>query len=114
VPFGHATETIQFGAGINCSVPGPAGPTPCDLRTIMVAGGTLMMDEVFSSPHCPGACHQGNGPRTANPTSGTLTDTVVGGTGIFVDAIGDVLTGSVKVAGGSTQIQLTGPLTVVP
>jgi hypothetical protein len=113
VPFGHATEFIQFGAGINCSVPGPAGPMPCDLRTITVAGGTLMMDEVFSSPDCPGQCNPGHG-RAGFPGSGTLTDTVVGGSGIFVDAIGDVLTGSVKGAGGSTQIQLSGPLTVVP
>jgi hypothetical protein len=31
-----------------------------------------------------------------------------------IDALGDVLTGSVKGAGGSTQITLSGPLTLVP
>ena len=72
-----------------------------------------MTDEVFSSPSCPGACNPGHG-RGGHPGSGTLTDAVVGGSGIFVDAIGDVLTGSVKGAGGSTQIELSGPLTVVP
>jgi hypothetical protein len=110
VPFGRVTtEFIQFGAGINC----PDGPMTCDLRTITVAGGTLMSDEVFSSPSCPGQCNPGHG-RGGHPSSGTLTDTVVAGSGIFVDAIGDVLTGSVKGAGGSTQILLSGPLTVVP
>jgi hypothetical protein len=110
VPFGRVnTEFIQFGAGINC----PAGPMTCDLRTIMVAGGTLITDEVFSSPTCPGQCNPGHG-RGGFPGSGTLTDTVVGGSGIFVDAIGDMLAGSVKGAGGSTQIQLSGPLTVAP
>jgi hypothetical protein len=110
VPFGSATEFIQFGAGPTC----PGGPTTCDdLRTITVAGGTLMTEEVFSSPSCPGQCNPGHG-RASHPGSGTLTDTVVAGSGIFADAIGDVLTGSVKGAGGSTQIQLSGPLTVVP
>jgi hypothetical protein len=79
----------------------------------MVAGGTLMADEVFSSPSCPGMCNPGHG-RASHSFCGTLTDTVVGGSGIFVEAIGDVLTGSGKGAGGSTQIQLSGPLTVVP
>jgi hypothetical protein len=107
VPFGSATEFIQFGAGGVC-----AGG-PCDLRTITVAQGTLVLNEAFSSPDCPGQCNPGHG-RASHPGNGTLTDTVVGGSGIFVDAIGDVLTGSVKGAGGSTQIQLAGPLTVVP
>jgi hypothetical protein len=107
VPFGSATEFIQFGSGINC----PFGPTTCDLRTITVAQGTLVSDEVFSSPACSGACKSHG---VGRPGSGTLTDTVVSGSGIFVDAVGDVLTGSVKTAGGSTQILLSGPITVVP
>jgi hypothetical protein len=106
VPFGSATEFIQFGSGCG-------GMGACDLRTIMVAQGTLVSDEVFSSPSCPGACNIGHG-RASHQSSGTLTDTVVRGSGIFADAVGDVLTGSVKSAGGSTQILLSGQITVVP
>jgi hypothetical protein len=61
-----------------------------------------MTDEVFSSPSCPGQCNPGHG-RASFPSSGTLTDTVVGGSGIFVDAIGDVLTGSAKFAEGQRR-----------
>jgi hypothetical protein len=77
---------IDFGAGCGGS---------CDLRTISLAGGSLVLDETFSSPSCPGACE----PNPANPSSGTLTDVVVSGTGIFAGATG-TLSGTVRAAGG--------------
>ena len=70
VPFGHATETILFG--------GDCGGA-CDFRTVKVAGGTLYLDEFFSDGSCPGSCQ----PNFAEPSSGTLTDVIVGGTGVF-------------------------------
>lgn len=103
LPFGSATETILFGAACGGN---------CDLRTITVAQGTLMLDETFSSPTCPGACKIGHG-RAGHQFSGTLTDVVVDGSGIFTNASG-TLTGSVKSAGASIQILLSGPLTLVP
>lgn len=54
VPYGHATETIAFGAGCNGG---------CDLRTVSVVGGSLVLDETFSNSQCPGSCHP-NPPRT--------------------------------------------------
>jgi hypothetical protein len=42
LPFGHATETIQFGAGIDCSA--NTGSPICDLRTIYLPGGSVMSD----------------------------------------------------------------------
>lgn len=70
----------------------------------------LVLDETFSSPTCPGAC---NSHGVGKQGSGTLTDVVVGGSGIFMDASG-TLTGSVTGAGGSTQILLSGPITLGP
>lgn len=70
VPYGHATETIAFGAG--CS-------GGCDLRTVSVADGSLVLDETFNNSQCPGSCH----PNPPEPDSGTLTDVIVSGTGIF-------------------------------
>jgi hypothetical protein len=107
VPYGSATETIQFGSGCG-------GFGACDLRTITVAQGTLMLDETFSSPDCPGASCTPHGRGIGglgSPTSGTLTDVVVGGSGVFAGVSG-TLTGSVKSAGGSTQILLSGTLTL--
>jgi hypothetical protein len=98
VPFGRATETIQFGAG--------CGGT-CDLRTIYLAQGTLVLDETFSSPTCPGACKS----HGFGPFGGTLTDVVVSGTGIFEGATG-TLTGTVSGAGASTKIALSGTITL--
>jgi len=78
IPFGQATETIEFGA---CG-------EGCDFRTINLAGGSIFIEETFSNGDCPGACQ----PNKAEPASGTLTDVIVGGTGIFEGATG-TLTG---------------------
>lgn len=98
VPFGHATETIVGG--------GACGGT-CDFRTVNLAGGSIYLDESFSNGTCPGSCQ----PNRAEPGSGTLTDVVVGGTGMFVEATGN-LNGSVTVGGPQAQIKLSGTLTL--
>jgi hypothetical protein len=100
VPFGHATEMIQFG--------GACGGT-CDLRTVNVAGGSIYIEETFSNFQCPGACAETRG--NGFPGSGTLTDVVVGGTGIFTGATGN-LGGSVTVGGLQSKIQLSGTITL--
>jgi hypothetical protein len=101
LPYGRATETIQFGAG--------CGGT-CDLRTITLAQGTLVLDETFSSPTCPSGTCRSHG---LGPASGTLTDVVLGdlSTGIFAGASG-TLTGTVQGAGASTKITLSGTITL--
>lgn len=96
VPYGHATETIAFGAGCNGG---------CDLRTVSVVGGSLVLDETFSNSQCPGSCH----PNPPEPDSGTLTDVIVSGTGIFSGASG-MLTGAVTAAGPQSHVQLSGTI----
>ena len=98
LPFGKATDSILFGGGCGGA---------CDLRTVTVAGGSIFMDETFSNPACPGSCH----PTPSEPASGTLTDVVVGGTGIFAGATG-TLSGSVTSAGPANNIKLAGTLTL--
>ncbi len=98
VPYGKATETIAFGAGCGGG---------CDLRTVSVAAGTLLIDETFSNSQCPGSCH----PNPAQPDTGSLTDVIVSGTGIFSGASG-VLTGAVTAAGLQSHVQLTGTITL--
>ena len=98
IPFGHATETIQFG--------GACGGN-CDFRTINLAGGSIFIDEFFSNPTCPGVCQ----PNPAAPGSGTLTDVIVGGTGNFTGASGN-LNGSVTAAGLVSAIKLSGTITL--
>jgi len=99
IPFGHATETIEFEAACGGA---------CDFRTINLAEGSIFIDETFSDPGCPGACQ----PNRAEPSSGTLTDVIVGGTGIFEGATG-TLTGTVRAAGPQSQIKLSGSITLV-
>ena len=99
IPFGLATETIEFGA---CG-------EGCDFRTINLAGGSIFIEETFSNGDCPGACQ----PNKAEPASGTLTDVIVGGTGIFEGATG-TLTGTVRAAGLQSQIKLSGTITLEP
>jgi hypothetical protein len=101
IPLGHATETIDFGAGCGGA---------CDLRTIYLEGGTIIIEETFSDPQCPGSCHGGG---RGNPQSGTLTDVIIGGTGIYEGATG-TLTGTVRAAGMTSQIKLAGTITFDP
>jgi hypothetical protein len=98
IPYGQATETILFGGACGGS---------CDLRTITLAGGSITLDETFSNPDCPGACR----PNPAGVFSGTLTDVVVGGTGEFSGASGN-LSGSVRTAGPEAVIKLSGAITL--
>jgi len=96
VPFGQATEMIEFGAGC-------AGA--CDLRTIKLAGGSLVLAEIG-----------GPGNEKPNPSgygqfSAPLTDVVVGGTDLFAGATG-TLTGTVQGAGRSTIVTLLGSITL--
>ena len=97
VPLGQATEIIQFGQA--------CGGT-CDLRIVTLANGTLSLDEFFSSFDCPGTCGSHG---VGRPGDGNLNDVIVGGTGAFTGASGNV-SGTVKTAGGSTQIKLAGTL----
>jgi hypothetical protein len=104
-PFGNATDAIDFGAGCGGA---------CDLRTVQVSKGTLVLEETFSNPGCPGSCRS----NPASPASGSLSDVVVTGTGIFAGATG-TLTGSVKasgnsIPGGESQVALSGSLVLVP
>jgi hypothetical protein len=96
VPFGHATETIVGGGACSGN---------CDFRTVEVAGGSIYIDEFLSNPACPGSCQ----PSPAEPFSGTLTDVVVGGTGLFAGATGN-LSGSVSANGPEASIHLSGTI----
>lgn len=101
IPFGIVTDMIEFGAGCGGA---------CDLRTIKLPQGTLVLEETFSDPSCPGFCH----PNPAEPLSGTLTDVIVSGTGLFQGATG-VLKGRVMAAGltaGSALVKLSGTITL--
>jgi hypothetical protein len=97
-PLGHASETIIFG--------GACGGA-CDLRTIDLAEGSILIAEVFTfdSGHGTGEEHQGN----PSPFSGTLSDIIVGGTGLFDGATGS-LNGTVRVAGKANQVKLSGSI----
>ena len=86
IPLGQATEIVVFGAGC-------AGT--CDLRTVYLAGGSLILDETGTGGTCPGrACR----PGPLELGRGNLADVVVGGTGIYEGATG-TLTGTVRLAG---------------
>jgi hypothetical protein len=101
-PLGHATETVVFGAG--------CGGT-CDLRTITLADGSLTLEETFSDPTCPYTCR----PGPLEIGSGTLTDVVIGGTGIYEGATG-TLSGPVRLAvsnvrpAGQSVVKLSGTI----
>ena len=103
LPFGQATETIEFGAG--------CGGT-CDLRTITLDEGQLVLEETVVGDCPSGSCH--HGPVEGGGT-GTLTDVVVGGTGLFEAATGE-LTGTVRGAvsnvrpAGASAIKLSGTI----
>jgi hypothetical protein len=99
VPFGHATEQIEFGAG--------CGGT-CDFRRVDLADGSIFLEESASNFSCPGACQsRGSG----QPFSATLSDVVIGGTGIFEGATGS-LSGTVTGTVLHAQVQLSGTITL--
>ena len=100
VPLGQATETIQFGVACGGA---------CDLRIITLADGTLIVDETEHGGSCPGNCN--NRPGYGQPGMGPITDVIVGGTGAYAGASGS-LSGTVHLAGSSTQIKLAGTLTL--
>jgi hypothetical protein len=101
VPFGQATETIAFGAGW--------GGT-CDLRTITLAQGQIFLQETATG-ECATVCRPGPLERV----TGTLADQVVGGTGLFEGATGQ-LTGTVSGAvsnarpAGAIAVKLSGTI----
>ena len=105
IPFGQATEKIVFFA---------CGNNPeCDVRTINLTGGTIFIHEFPSNFACPGACQ----PNPSQPGGGTLTDQIVGGTGTFKNASGNLsgsvtLGGGVGTRGGGTMIKLSGTITL--
>jgi hypothetical protein len=85
----------------------------CDVRTVNLAGGTIHIHEFFSNPTCRGVCQ----PNLSQPGGGTLTDTIVGGTGVFKGATGNLsgsvtLGGGVGTRGGGTMIKLSGTITL--
>jgi|SRR5215217_7907216 len=101
IPFGQATETIVFGVG--------CGGT-CDLRTITLASGTIFLEET-SSPGCDASCRT----YPVEQVIGSLTDTVIGGTGLFEGATGS-LSGTVMGAvsnarpAGAATVRLSGTI----
>jgi hypothetical protein len=102
IPLGQATETLQFGGG--------CGGT-CDLRTISLAGGSLILEETVTNPTCPHVCR----PGPLELGRGTLADLVIAGTGIYEGATG-LLTGTVTAAvsnarpAGTSIVQLSGTI----
>jgi hypothetical protein len=52
IPFGQATDMIEFGEACEWQVPAS------DRRTITLSSGTIVLDEIFSNETCPGSCHQ--------------------------------------------------------
>lgn len=100
-PLGHASETIEFGLACGGG---------CDLRTINLAGGSIFINEVFTFDSGPGTGddHQGN----PSPFSGTLSDVIVGGTGLFEGTSGS-LNGTVRAAGKANQVKPSGTIVLV-
>jgi hypothetical protein len=105
-PFGQATETIQFGLGIDCLA--NTGSETCDLRTIYLPGGSFMSDEVATTGQpCPAM----NRPIPAGPCTANLADTIIGGDGSFSGATGS-FSGTVRSAGLGNSLQFSGSITV--
>jgi hypothetical protein len=91
IPLGQATEIVVFGAG--------CGGT-CDLRTIYLGGGSLILEETGGDGTCPAGNVCRPGPLELG--RGTFTDVVIGGTGIYEGATG-TLTGTVKLEGSNAR-----------
>jgi hypothetical protein len=98
LPYGHATETIAFGAACGGG---------CDLRTVSLAVGSIVMEERGSNGTECSRCHNANG----GPWSATLTDVIVGGTGVFTAASG-TLSGTVDGTGLRATVRLSGTITL--
>lgn len=105
IPFGQASETIAFGAGCGGA---------CDLRTITLAQGQILLEETAEAT-CALACRPGPLERV----TATLADEVVGGTGLFEGATGE-LTGTVMGAvsnarpAGASVVRLEGTVRYSP
>ena len=104
IPLGQATEIVVFGAG--------CGGT-CDLRTITLARGSLILEETGGAGTCPAGDVCRPGPLELG--RGTFTDVVIGGTGIYEGATG-TLTGTAKLEGsnarpaGTSTVKLSGTI----
>lgn len=97
LPYGTATENIHFGGGCNSA---------CDLRTISVADGTLIMSEALVDVTCLSPC-QTNG--QGEPVSATFHDVIVGGTGVFSSVSGS-LDGTIIAAGNTSTVKFVGTI----
>ena len=103
IPYGQATEIVVFDAGCGGN---------CDLRTITLPSGSLILNESVTSATCPQVCR----PGPLEVASGTLADIVAGGTGMFAGASG-ALSGTLGAAisnarpAGSATVQLSGTIT---
>jgi len=99
LPFGYATETIHFEGGCGGG---------CDLRTVYLPQGSIVMEEPFNEAVCPASCRfRGAG----EPVNAALSDTIVGGTGVFAGASGH-LDGNVSASGNQSHVTFTGSVTV--
>ena len=99
IPFGQATEIVSIGV---------CGET-CNLRSIILPQGQILLRETAGDFSCPGAC-ESQWPH-GSPLNATLTAVVVDGTGIFQGASG-TLTGTLRVAAFQAQVKYTGTLTL--
>jgi hypothetical protein len=61
LPFGHVTETIQFGAGCGGS---------CDVRTIYLQGASITSNEQVENGFCRGVCQPNPGGTRAGAPVG--------------------------------------------
>ncbi len=97
LPYGKVTETIRFEAGCGGG---------CDLRTIYLPGGSIVVNEPFNTAVCPGTCAPAG---RGEPVYAALSDTIIAGTGVFGGASGH-LDGSVRASGDASLIQLSGSI----
>jgi hypothetical protein len=105
IPLGQATEIVGFGSG--------CGGT-CDLRTINLAGGSVIAEETSSGRKCPAIPVECR-PGPMEIGSATITDTLIAGTGTYAGATG-TLTGTVTLEGsnagpaGTSTVKLSGTI----
>lgn len=96
-PFGQATSIVAIGI---CG-------DDCNIRSLTVSDGTIVLREIVSDVTCPGAC------ASEWPHGGafraTLTATVVDGTGAFAGATG-TLSGTLRAVAYDAQIKYAGAI----